>query len=537
MANSLRVAFRVDASQAMGTGHMRRCLALSRAIKKCDAQTLFVSRHHDDISAPLMPIYERCQWLAPSPPPSLSGDTNQLPPHAAWGVVSWEEDAAQTIDVLIKTPLDWLVVDHYAWDARWHRRVAAALNVRLLVIDDLADRLIAADVLLDQNLHQDHRKKYKNCFDPEGSCVRFLTSPRYALLSEAYQHAPRYQFSKLVGSIGIFMGGTDPYDLSSKALVACRELAAFTGEVTLISSLHNPRYEQHVLLAARWPHTQVLHDLPDLSSFFSSRDLQIGTGGGAAWERCCIGAPTLAVVAALNQLAVLPQLAALGAVQWVELTHTESSLKDFGKAIADVVARPELRQQLSQESMRLVDGLGSDRVATVLTQSVSPSLTLRSAVPADEALLLGWFNDSQTRQNAFSQDLVSSQSHAQWFECRLTDKANCRLYIAYAANAMPLGMIRFDRDTLSESRSDADVCWLSYSIDVSFRGLRLARELIGQGLEMLVSDSGETCLVKALVKAGNIASRKSFAGLSFTETFVEHLGQTVSSFEKSVRSI
>lgn len=47
---------------------------------------------------------------------------------------------------------------------------------------------------------------------------------------------------------------------------------------------------------------------PDLSAFFGRYDLQIGAGGGATWERCFVGAPTLAVAYADNHAPVLAPL-------------------------------------------------------------------------------------------------------------------------------------------------------------------------------------------------------------------------------------
>ena len=415
---SLRVAFRVDASQAMGTGHVRRCQALAQALHKFSAQTHFICRRHDDVSANLMTRHEGTHWLANPSVFDLGLDARTTTPHASWGLVSWQEDADQTIDALAKIQADWLVVDHYAWDARWHERVAQAANIRILVIDDLADRRLAADMLLDQNLDRNHAAKYQGCIDLTSSVrrVRLLAGPQYALLSEQYGDAPRYKFSSVVSRIGIFMGGTDPDDLTSQVLSACREHANFRGEVTLVSSVSNPHLQKHHALAAKWPQTHVVCDLPDLSEFFASHDLQIGSGGGAAWERCCIGAPTLAVVAASNQQAVLPQLAALGAVQLIELTRTESSLKNFGRAIVSLVAQPESRLLLSQKSRRLVDGQGSARVAAVLALSTSADLILRAATMGDERLLMDWFNDSQARHNAMNADTINAQSHGVWLD-------------------------------------------------------------------------------------------------------------------------
>ena len=539
MKQSLRVAFRVDASQAMGTGHVRRCQSLAQALHKFAAHTHFICRRHDDLSPHLMTKSEGTHWLADSANPNLDIDATTTTPHASWGLVSWQVDADQTIDALTKIQADWLVVDHYAWDARWHQRVANAAKIQILLIDDLADRSLSANMLLNQNLDQNHAAKYRERIDLTSNVnrVRLMAGPQYALLSEQYSQAPRYEFSKVVNRIGIFMGGTDPDDLSSKVLTACREFANFKGDVTLVSSSSNPYFERHIALAAKWPRTRVVYDLPDLSHFFASHDLQIGTGGGAAWERCCIGAPTLAVIAAVNQLAVLPQLAALGAVQLIDLTQTEQSLKAFGQAIVDLVAEPEARLLLSQKSSRLVDGQGSSRVAAVLALFTSADLTLRPAAVDDEQLLMDWFNESQARHNALNTDPISAQSHGVWLRSKLADTQSCQLYIAEAKNALPIGMIRFDREILAGENLPSEVWWISYSLDISFRGLGLARELVQQGLIQLANKKLHAHTVKAFVKISNTASLKTFENLSFARSTTAHQGRTVSCFQKVLGTI
>ena len=222
----MRVAIRVDASAAIGTGHIKRCLSLAQALSESGAEIRFVCRHIDTVAARLMSKGAHAEHWLPAPSEALTPQPD-APPHAAWAGVPQAQDATETALALSEWRPDWVVVDHYAFDARWHRAVRDALGCRMLVIDDTGDRVLDADMLLDHNWDGDHRAKYADRLQRE---PHWLCGPRFALLSSAYQRAPRYGFHDTVRSIGIFMGGTDPDGVSARVLAACR-LAGFTAAV------------------------------------------------------------------------------------------------------------------------------------------------------------------------------------------------------------------------------------------------------------------------------------------------------------------
>lgn len=547
MTEKWRVAIRADASGAMGTGHVRRCLALAQALSGMRAAPLFVCRRHDAVSSHVLPQDYPCCWLPGSAlevasPPAPDALTSLLAPDAlnenispyvAWGGVSWQQDADETINVLKQDPPQWLVVDHYAWDARWHQRVRSALGCKVVVIDDLADRLLDADLVLNQNIHADHQARYEKILDPKRLKRRFLFGPQFALLSGAYATAPRYVFSETVRSIGIFMGGTDPDDISSQALKACREVAQFKGQVVLVSSSVSRHHAHRQALAATWPQTHVVADLPDLASFFAEHDLQIGSGGGAAWERCCIGAPTLACTLAANQDAVLPQLAAAGALELVDVLTSDSPSRVLGEKVRSLIFNSARRHQLSLQASRWVDGQGARRVAAAMLLAIHADLRLRRVVSSDEQLLLGWSNDTQTRLNAFSPNMIQPQTHSSWLRLKLSQPEHCVFLIAEAHNGVPVGTIRFDFG--KDHFNDNEKVWrLSYSIDPAFRGLGLGlgRALVELGSGFMAKVSHAPSVLQALVKVDNYPSVKIFASMRFTKAETEHAGQAAYCFQK-----
>ena len=80
---------------------------------------------------------------------------------------------------------DWLIVDHYALDAAWERELRS-LALKLMVIDDLADRSHDCDLLLDQNLQEPGRYE---ALIPK-TCMT-LIGPKYALLRPQFAEARR----------------------------------------------------------------------------------------------------------------------------------------------------------------------------------------------------------------------------------------------------------------------------------------------------------------------------------------------------------
>lgn len=341
----MKVAIRADASAAIGLGHLRRCLSLAQALR---AQGAAVSLAWRRIDLDCAPVIEAAGVAS-----TCIGE----------GRVPGE--LIDVRDFLVAAPAaERIVVDHYALGARWHRVARDHTDAKLAAIDDIADRALAVDWLIDPNFSADPEAKFAGLIGP-GACL--LAGPRHALLAPAYAQAPRCAAHEAVHSIGIFMGGTDAANVSLPALRALRERLGFRGEIEVATTSGNPNLAALREAAARWPATRLTLDQPDLAAFFARHDLQIGAGGGATWERCCIGAPSLATITADNQRPVLLPLQSMGVLRVLpDEPPTEAAIAD---AARDLIENPALRRSLAERSRALVDGRGAQRVATELLAS------------------------------------------------------------------------------------------------------------------------------------------------------------------------
>jgi UDP-2,4-diacetamido-2,4,6-trideoxy-beta-L-altropyranose hydrolase len=473
-----RVALRADASPLAGFGHVKRCIALALALREIGAEVRLVSRALgiDTCTIAHEAKIEQCTLPAPTdvlPPPDTV-------PYAAWARVGWEQDAAQTIKELANWRPDCVVVDHYAFDARWHRMVASALDTRIAAIDDLADRALDAHLVIDQNPHQNHRDKYRQWID---SNAKVLGGPRFAMLSPAYAVPQALRIGDEVRSIGIFMGGVDASDLTSLALRACREHANFTGPIEIVATRAYSHLTALIKLVRQWPETEILRDLPDLADFFSRHDMQIGAGGGAAWERCCAGVPTLALIGAANQRAVIPPLAELGVVATIE-ADLPTTAKNAGRVISALLSDPIRRRALAERGRSLVDGFGATRVALTLTADL---LALRDAQLDDAKQAFYWRNHPATRQFSRNSRVLRLAEHCDWWQRTLLLPER-RLFIAHVGR-YDVGVLRLDLE--------GDAAEISIYLDPILTGLGLGHALLRAAQSWVLEN--QSLMLKRLV--------------------------------------
>ena len=505
----MRVAFRVDASAQIGTGHFKRCLSLAYAIIQLGGEVALVWRDHGlDCAAELERSGLRSLRLLPPP---VSFHPGKGPAHAAWAGVDPEQDVAETVACLANWRPDWLVIDHYGFDAVWHGQARQALGCRLAVIDDLGDRLIHADLLVDHNPAPDHRAKYAAS---AGQTGRLLGGARFALLGPGYRDLEPITVGEGVRSLGIFMGGADAADHSRMALAACRA-AGFRGTVEVVTTSANPNLAALTEAVAADPDAVLLKDLPSLAEFFASHDLQIGAGGGATWERCRAGVPALVLATAANQTVVTAALRRAGAA--LTLDHpTGDSMQD---CLTQLLRDPALRLALAQGAGRLVDGRGCERVALAMARDHT---SVRPATVADAELVHRWRNDPATRAVSGDQSEIDLAAHMRWFASSIAPGSGRHILVGEIGGA-PVGVVRFDSRDVAEDRLQYEV---SIFLDPDLYGLGLGPPMLRAAEEAMAAHVAAPMRVLAVTRPENLASQAMFRGCGYLgETdFVKDLG-------------
>lgn len=342
---SPRYAFRVDASNQIGYGHFMRCLTIANALKKQSIQSCFICRK--EISHFQSKVIEMGHEIL-----NLPSKVDQK--------FDWKKDANFTNSILEKFNVTWLIIDHYLIDIKWETELRKNYK-NIMVIDDLANRLHECDIILDHNLGRTD----ESYIDLVPKSCTILTGLKYALIRDEFNdlrnESLKLREDHVLKKILISMGGSDPKNFSTKVLKQLSKYDFLTNtKISIILGAYSnflPEVKNELELMK---YESELHiDVDNMSKILADQDLVIGAVGVSAWERCCLGIPSISMVIADNQIPGAKAFHLSGASIVIDEEFSdgyclESALKFFSNV-------NNLRNA-SNIASNLVDGDGTKRV-------------------------------------------------------------------------------------------------------------------------------------------------------------------------------
>lgn len=357
---TLRVVFRTDASIQIGTGHVMRCLTLADALVAKGVQCTFICREHPGNLIEHIRSKGHGVHILP-----LGHGVDASPAHSAWLGATQALDLEVCVPLLVKLQPDWLVVDHYALDARWEVEAGKVCD-NLMVIDDLADRPHACQLLLDQTFGR--KAKDYQALIPE-DCI-LLCGSSYALLRPEFAQLRSYsqqrRLQPQLKHLLITMGGVDKHNVTAQVLNALRGCPLPTDcEITVVMGATAPWLADVQQQAQTMPwQSRVCVGVNNMAQLMADSDLAIGAAGATSWERCCLGLPTIMLVLAENQRAVADGLVTVGASLVFELNN--SFVHQLVSSIAEICGSETKLMRMSQAARSVVDGQGLGAVVNKL---------------------------------------------------------------------------------------------------------------------------------------------------------------------------
>lgn len=361
----MKFAFRVDASVEIGAGHVMRCLSLADHLVRRGHSALFICRaHQGHLGGMIEDRGHRLRLLrAPSNQKSQPPEDAASPPYSHWLGDETAQDALQTLQCIGEEGCAAVVVDHYGIDQEWEIEIRKSISL-LFVIDDLANRRHHCDLLLDQNLGR-MCGDYRELVPPD---CELLIGPTYALLRDDFSKLRESAIKARLFASGracnvlVTMGAVDADNWTVRVLDALDVAGLPAGsrvEVVLGSTAPWLAEVREHASSMQTP-CSVVVNCSDMAVRMASADFSVGAAGSTAWERCCLGVPSVMVLLAENQRVVAESLGAVGAALVVDgLTSTSPDLLTPIRAIASDF---EMRRRMSAVAQTVTTGVGAARV-------------------------------------------------------------------------------------------------------------------------------------------------------------------------------
>jgi UDP-2,4-diacetamido-2,4,6-trideoxy-beta-L-altropyranose hydrolase len=340
----MNLLFRTDASLAMGTGHVMRCLALAQAWQDAGGGAVFgMAQTTAGVQARLA-----------AEPYALSLFS---------GAPGTESDSIQTISLAQERGVDWIVVDGYQFAADYQRGLKAA-GFKVLFLDDYAHAApYSADLVLNQNAYAGEKM-----YDAREPYTRLLLGTDYCLLRREF--APWRDWKRKTVPAGnkvlVTMGGSDPENFTSVVIGALRRLPHV--ETTVVVGGSNPHFQSlQALTSQSGSRMQLLNNVVNMPELMARADAAIAGAGTTCWEMCLLRLPMLLVDLAENQKPIAVTLNDLGAA--IHLGTARNVMEsEIAERVVNLLASDAERAGLSDRCGKLVDGRGAERVLTELAR-------------------------------------------------------------------------------------------------------------------------------------------------------------------------
>jgi UDP-2,4-diacetamido-2,4,6-trideoxy-beta-L-altropyranose hydrolase len=336
---------RADASSAIGSGHVMRCLALAKAWLHAGGSVCFLTAENIgalDERFALEDIRHERAVVKPGTP----------------------EDAEQTVQWARQLGASWIVVDGYRFKPDYIHQLKMSGVCVMVLDDDARFDFYEADVVLNQNI--DAKAESYRC----AASTQLLLGAKYVLLRpEFLAEQPRRETAGVARKLLVTMGGSDPENVASPVVRALSRMED-DFEAIVVAGGGNPHVEslQELVKTARGK-VRLERSPANMAAVMCWADIAISAAGGTCWELSYLGVPMILITVSRDQEENVSAISKTGAalsLGW----HANLSEDDIVGAIRKLMNDPDARRAMSESGQALVDGEGAARVVEFLQSCV-----------------------------------------------------------------------------------------------------------------------------------------------------------------------
>ena len=335
-----KLLIRADGNGEIGSGHIMRCSAIAAEAGSDGIEAVFAVS--DDASRMLVEDQGFRSEV-------VGGDYRSL------GV----QDADALSNLAKRLCVDAILVDSYAITETFFKRLAD-FDIACAYVDDAytfaggfrsVPKCYELCAVINYSFgfsEDDYKSAYAD--KPTSLCI----GPQFAPVRQAFRDIP-YQVNSEVKRVLVTSGMTNPLNALERMAVGCRK-ALPEADITVIVGMM-AEFDATVLPGTGF---RVISNAQNMHELMAESDLAVSAAGTTLYELACVGVPVVAAPIVDNQCGNANGVEKLGIGK--SLGTSGWNAYDVERAVTELSASFEKRQNCSLVSRKLVDGYGAYRM-------------------------------------------------------------------------------------------------------------------------------------------------------------------------------
>lgn len=334
----LKIAIRADGGSKIGMGHITRCLALAEELKNENCDITFITKNIEAVVKKL--IEEEFKFIA-------------LPDLQTEKIIYMKEQTKE---------FDILITDSYDIDFKYLDEIKKT-GMFLVTIDDLnLLESYPSDIVINGNIYAENLN-YKSTYGQ----TKFLLGTKYTLLRKEFRNIPSKKIKDTAESILITIGGSDHNGFTLKTLKIIKDKKDLKIDVVIGTSFEDKLVNEINELVKMNGNISIYYNVNAeiMKELMIKADIAISAGGSTLYELATAGVPTLAIIAADNQIKNVEYMTKAECILNLGFKiNKDIFLENFNKLLYDTAKRREM----SLKGQNLVNGNGAKICANKIIQ-------------------------------------------------------------------------------------------------------------------------------------------------------------------------
>lgn len=337
------VIFRVDANSMIGKGHLKRCIAIAKAIRLLGGSVLFVTREDSDLSVL---------------------ENNFMDYRTVPSMTLGSEKAINCLkDIIVENHAKVCVVDSY--DVSNTAFCSLKEVCKVILIEDYLYDVYDVDCVINYNLYSD-KINYESKYS---SATKLLLGMEYAPFGNDFQGSFRIIDKHDIDSILVYTGELDPHELAPGIVDSL--LDCIDDNVRLRVVTNKNATTRDILFKMSNSSSQIIveHDIASYSKLIKSCDIAVTIADSVCYEILSSNIPACVFQSDYSQNMLLKSLTESGLMVYGG-DYVNKSNKFYGDLVEGVkkLENEEERIKIRANIAGLKLGRGANNLAKAILE-------------------------------------------------------------------------------------------------------------------------------------------------------------------------